>query len=414
MSEGAVSVSSPAGPRAIRLSPVGRHTRFMLAAYLRHIFIVTTALLAIALTIDLWPQFHDVASHDGDGAFASIWSIMRYSALRTPGLVAPFFPFAIFLGVVWTEVAHTSSRERMLVWNSGRSPLHCLVPVVLLGVLLGVFEFTTDAILGPAAMAVQMHERFGLDGERLDRTRRGDSHCIASTSGLIDAQIEYGPPPVLHELTFYRRDSQGQLTEVDIAAVAHQVPGTEYWVLSDGRYWTPPSGGKGGAETALAYGSSDEPMVPFKARTVRLNLDPLWLSVFGMETQYLPLSLLRPLARNDTGPLSKGLYRTRLQVLYGEVVLPGAMALLAASMSMLFLAYAVPWMAVVGIVFAGYIAHFGTKACLMMGQNGYMPPLMAGWLVPAALLVSTLVVMIVIERQRRGSGSRMRRWLSAW
>ena len=65
-------------------------------------------------------------------------------------------------------------------------------------------------------------------------------------------------------------------------------------------------------------------------------------AVFGMETQYLPMPVLRALARSDTGPESEGLYRTRLQVLYGEALLPGAMALLAASLSMLLLAYATP------------------------------------------------------------------------
>ena len=144
-------------------------------------------------------------------------------------------------------------------------------------------------------------------------------------------------------------------------------------------------------------------MIPFAKRAVSLNLDPLWLSVFGMETQYLPMHVLRALAPSDRGPLSKGLYRTRLQVLYGEALLPGAMALLAASLSMLLLAYGTPLRALIGIVFVGYLAHFGTKACLLMGQNGYMSPVMAGWLVTAGLLGATLAVLAIIERRRRGA-----------
>jgi lipopolysaccharide export LptBFGC system permease protein LptF len=145
-------------------------------------------------------------------------------------------------------------------------------------------------------------------------------------------------------------------------------------------------------------------MVPFAERTVRLELDPLWLSVFGIEPQYLSMPVLRALARLDSGPASKGPYRTRLQVLYGEALLPGGMALLAASLSFLLLAYSTPPRAVVGIVFAGYLAHFGTKACLLMGQNGYMPPIMAGWLVPVALFGLTLAVFRVIGQQRIGVG----------
>jgi len=399
MSGDAPSLPGKTELRAIHLSIAGRHTRYMLAAYLRHVFIMTSVLLAIALTIDLWPQFHLIADSHGRGALAAIWGVVRFAALRTPGLVAPFFAFATFLGVVWTEVVHTQSGERMLVWNSGRSPVQCLTPVILLGVILGVAEFTMDAYLGPAAMAVQMHERLGLDGQRLDRTRRGDNHWIAVTGGLLNTEIEYGPPSVLHNLTFYRRDASGLLTEVDMAAVARQLPGTKLWLMRNGRFWTPEQG----PHSAVALESSTgETMIPFAERTVSLDLDPLWLHVFGMESQYLPMSVLRALTRTDTGPESKGLYRTRLHVLYGETLLPGAMALLAVSLSMLLLAYGTPPTAMVGIVFAGYLAHFGTKACLLMGQNGYMPPVLAGWFVPAALFGATLAVFGVIQWRRRG------------
>ncbi|MDE2110131.1 MAG: LptF/LptG family permease [Alphaproteobacteria bacterium] len=368
-------------------------------------FIVTSVLLAIALTIDLWPQFRLISGSHGQGALGAIWSIVRFSALRTPDLVAPFFPFAVFLGVIWAEVVHTQSGERMLVWNSGRSPAQCLMPVVLLGAILGVGEFTMDAYLGPAAMAVQMHERLGLDGRRLDRTRRGDKSWIALPGGLLNAEIEYGPPPVLHRLTFYQRDTSGRLIEVDVATTAHHLPGTNRWFLRDGRFWTSRGAlaNSDKSNTALVIGNAtNETMVPFAERTVSLELDPLWLSVFGMEAQYLPMHVLRALARTDLGPMSKGLYRTRLQVLYSEALLPGAMALLAVSLSMLFLAYRTPATALVGMVFAGYLAHFGAKACLLMGENGYMPPLMAGWFVPATLFVATLMIFHIIERRRRG------------
>jgi len=405
MSSDAPSIQKSTGLRTIYLSPTGRHTRYMLAAYLRHVFMVTAVLLAIALTIDLWPQFHLIANGQGRGALGAIWGVLRFSALRTPGLVAPFLPFSTFLGVAWTEMAHTQSGERMLVWNTGRSPLQCLTPVILLGAVLGAGEFTMDAYLGPAAMAVQMHERLGLDGQRLDRTRRGDDRWIALSGGLLRTEIEYGPPPVLHHLTLYRRDASGQLVEVDTAAVARQLPGKSLWLMHDGRFWTP-EGSPGTNDvsnlTVAPEGSVEDAMVSFTDRTVSLQLDPLWLSVFGMETQYLPMRILRPLAISDRGPQSKGLYRTRLQVLYGEILLPGAMALLAASLSLLLLAYGTRATALVGIVFVGYLAHFGTKACLLMGQNGYMPPVMAGWLVPTCLLGATLAIFGVIEWQRRG------------
>ena len=100
--------------------------------------------------------------------------------------------------------------------------------------------------------------------------------------------------------------------------------------------------------------------------------------------------------------MSKGLYRTRLQVLYAGTVLPGTMALLASLLSLVFLAYATTWRSVFGIVLAGYFAHLGSKVCLLMGQNDYMPPLVAGWFVPLALAVAACVVILAAGRRQRG------------
>jgi lipopolysaccharide export LptBFGC system permease protein LptF len=375
----------------------------MLTGYLRRVFIVTSVLLAIALTIDLWPQFHLVAGGSNKGALLAIWRVLLFGTLRTPDLVAPFFPFAIYLGVVWTEVTHTQSGERVLIWNSGRSPVLCLMPVILLGVIFGAIELTLDAYLGPASMAVQMQERLGLDGQRLDRTRRGDDHWIALPSGLLRTEIEYGPPSVLHHLVYCRRDTAGQLTEVDMAAVARRMPGSNRWLMSDGRFWAPASATAPESDNySISSSSANVTTIPFARRTVSLELDPLWLSVFGMEPQYLPMPVLRTLARVRNGSLPKGLYSTRLQVLYGETVLPGAMAFLAASLSMLLLAYNTPLKALIGIVFVGYLAHFGAKACLLMGQNGYVPPIIAGWFVPAVLSGIILVVLRLITLRGRG------------
>jgi lipopolysaccharide export system permease protein len=388
----------------IRIALWGNHTRYMLAGYLRHITIVLAVLLAIALTIDLWPQFQVVAEASGHGPLAAIWNIMRYSALRTPGLVAPFLAFATYLGVFWTEVGHTQSGERMLVWNSGRSPLQCLAPVLWLGLILGTGEFVLDACLGPAAMGVQMEERFGLDGQRLNRSQLSETSWIALPGGLMRAEIEYGPPAVLHHLTFFKRNTIGRVTEVDMAPIAQRLPGTESWLMHDGYSWqAKPSKTGDGSRSEVELGSAaSETMTPFVTRTITLDLEPEWLGAFGMEPQYIPLATLRKIAASDQGPESKALYRTRLQVLYGELLLPGAMALLAALLSMMLMAYNTSLPSLVGIVFAGYVAHFGTKACLLMGQTGNMNPVLAGWLVPVGLVLVSLLLLALIEHKRKG------------
>ena len=124
----------------------------MLGAYLRHTLIVFSALLAIGLTIDIWPQFRLVTEGGEPGVLHAIWRVARFEFLRTPDVLSPLIPFAVFLGVVWSEIAHTQSGERLLIWNSGRSALQCLAPAIALGLIIGVSQFITDAYLGAAAM----------------------------------------------------------------------------------------------------------------------------------------------------------------------------------------------------------------------------------------------------------------------
>ena len=92
-----------AAPR-IGLAPFGRHSRYMLAGYLRHVLIVTSILLAIALTIDLWPQFQDVAARGHDRVFVDQGHLHR-----TPQLGAEPLPGLRLLAV---------SHHVRLVWSA--------------------------------------------------------------------------------------------------------------------------------------------------------------------------------------------------------------------------------------------------------------------------------------------------------
>lgn len=367
-----------------------RYTRYMLAGYLRRLLLIAAVLLAIALTIDLWPQIGRVAGDQDTALPVALWRMARFAGLRTPGLLAPLLPFACFLAVAWTEIAHTHAGERLFIWNSGRSPIFCLPASVIFGLIVGVADFTADAVLGPAAMRVQMTERLGSDGQRLDRGRTGDIQWIADPDGLLRTEIVYGPPPELRRLAVFKLAADGQLQEVVQAARATQIQGTSGWQLENGTVWTarPLSDHRPDPRDPEEAGQGR--MTPFDRLVVHLNLNPLWLSVYGIEPQYLSLPVLHALAAFDHPPQSQGMFRTRLQVLYSELALPAAMALLAASLSILLQAHRVTTRAVVGTLLAGYLAHSATKAFLVLGQNGYLSPVVAAWAVSVALLAATL------------------------
>ena len=374
------------GLNALLRACTDRYTRYMLAGYFRRLLLIAAVLLAIALTIDLWPQIGRVIGDDNTTLPVALWRITRFAGLRTPGLLAPLLPFACFLAVAWSETAYTHAGERLFIWNSGRSPILCLPASIIFGLIVGAADFAADAVLGPAAMHVQMAERLGSDGQRLDRSRGGDIQWIARPGGLLRTEIVYGPPPVLRHVIVFKLASGGELQEIDQAARATQIRDTARWQLENGTVWTAqrPSDRPGSRDAGQGQ------LTPFDRRVLELDLDPLWLSVYGIEPQYLSLATLRRLAPFDHPPQSHGLFRTRLQTLYSELALPAAMALFAASLSILWQAHRVTGPALAGTLLAGYLAHSATKAFLVLGQNGYLAPAAAAWAVPASLLAATL------------------------
>jgi len=373
----------------------------MLGVYLKHVFMVSCALLAIALTIDIWPQFRLVTEGAGSAAGA-VLRVAAFAALRTPDLLSPLIPFAIFLGVVWSEVVHTQAGERMLVWNSGRSFVQCLAPALFLGLMIGAVLFITDAWLGPAAMTVQMHQRLGRNGIRLDRTRPSGSHWISSPDGLVRTEIVYGPPPRLKNLTIYTLDARGSLSQVESAAWASPLGG-DRWLLEQGHYWLADIMANGASDDRMQITVGDmgeQTLIPFKKRIATIKISPLWLSNVGIDPQYLSLPVLRQLSSAEADPLQKARYRTRVETLYADLVFPAAMALLAALLSVRAFAYRIAPRDLIDVLLAGYLAHFANKAFQLMGQNEYAGPLVAAWTVPVLVLAGLMGMIWYTSRAR--------------
>jgi lipopolysaccharide export system permease protein len=387
------------GARPIYLAPLGLYSRYMLGAYLRHTVMVAAALMTIALTIDLWPQ---ISLFSGSPLHMA-GSIGLLTVLRLSDLLPPFIPFAAFLGVVWSESAFTESRERLLIWNSGRSPLLCLVPALFAGLLVGAFLLVVDAWLRPVAIHIQMAEVLGREGIRLDRGKSGGTHWIALPDGLLKAEIQYGPPLELHDATIYKLDSDGHLAEVDTASVVRPA-GNGVWRLIGGHYWRADFADQG---KVLTTGVREENEIPFQTRTIAMSLDELWLSNLGLSPQYLSLTDLHNLAHAQIMSRDLSGYKTRIQTLFGETLFTCLMTVLAAALSMLYFAYATRWFALVTVLLAGYLAHFASKAFSLMGEFGYISPFLAGWLAPLLLIAAVGWTLFVIQK-RRGLGVKLK------
>jgi lipopolysaccharide export LptBFGC system permease protein LptF len=190
---------------------------------------------------------------------------------------------------------------------------------------------------------------------------------------------------------------------VDTAALANPLASGDQWLLHDGHYWSVNLGTPQPDQDGTKYvigGGREEAKVPFEQRKISLSLNTLWLANQGMSPQYLSMSDLRSLAHAQINPRDNGSFRTRLQALYGEIALTCAMAVLAASLSLLSFAYRLRPVALIVTLLAGYLAHFAARAFLLMGEFGYVWPMVAGWFTPLTLFLAAGGVLWLIQKQR--------------
>ena len=180
--------------------------------------------------------------------------------------------------------------------------------------------------------------------------------------------------------------------------------GNGIWRLSGGHYWRADFADQG---KVLTTGVREENEVRFQTRTIAMNLDELWLSNLGLSPQYLSLSDLHTLAHAQIMSRDISGYKTRLQTVFGETLFTCLMTVLAASLSMLYFAYATRWFALVTVLLAGYLAHFASKAFGLMGEFGYISPFLAGWLAPLLLIGAVGWTLFVIQK-KRGLGVKLK------
>ncbi|MFT8674644.1 MAG: LptF/LptG family permease [Acetobacter sp.] len=386
---------APATIRHVRLAPFGQYTRYVFGNYLRSLMTIAVVLLAVAETIDLWPQIDMVMA----ASSAPAWrNVVYFTTLRMPGLLAPLVPFATFLAVCLVEIAQTRSGERLFMANTGRSPAKSLFPAILLGLLLGPATFVIDGYIGPMSMVEQMRHKIGRDAQRLDRSKLSNQIWMQTPQGVLSTSIAFGPPASLHNMLLFRFDAESLLTEIDKAATVTRVPETGLWHLQSPQLWRKPD--RLDANMPIPLDRDQTRLRPSAPFDIALTLDPLWLSVYGMESQYLPFSTLWTLASHTHNGYNAAPYRTRLAMLLAMLVLPGAMAMLASSLCATRLAYSAAPVATGGVIAWGYAAHAATRASMLLGQTGTLPAGLAVSLVPAAALLSVVLIQRRVGRTR--------------
>lgn len=381
--------------RRVLLSPTGWYTRYMLRSYVQHVFVMTTGLIIIALSIELSWLLPRALASDGSDPHGGLLALQfaSHAGLRIIDFATRMLPLGCFLGVLASEVSHTLSRERVTIWNSGRSPMQCLTPVLIFAVCAGALQFSMEAYVRPATVKMQAASWMGPFAKLYDRSQVTDRYWLVGGADLIQARIEYGPPVVLHDVMIYRHDRDGKLSEIISARRAA--------IQSDGRSWRLYGGNKWFVDAGAASQSSAEAAAARQtgqaAEYIDLDLSPLWLSNHRIHASELPHEVLGALANSPGGQYRAANYQTWLHLRYAQWLYPGAMALLACSWALFLLGQQVRLEAVLAIGFAGYLGHISLRICLLLGENGYLSPILAGWLAPVFVFFLAGVAVVLAK-----------------
>jgi len=383
--------STPAG-RVFRLVPLGTFTRTVTLVHARHVATVVAALLIVALTLDIAPRTDRILAQSADrSALGLVGHLGWYLALRLADLTGSLMPLGTFLGLFWSEVTLTQTRERVVIWNGGRSPLQALAPLIIVGAACGAIQVASIGLLRPAAVAYQVTHRLGDYGERFDRRLQDVPRWITLDDHMIKARLDYRQRQLV-DVEVYEISADGRLISRITARTAQAAAEPGRWTFTRGSRWVAPPEG----EPTPATGAGDAWW--FDQETIALPLDPLWLENYGIDARYLPQSTLSDLmSRGDAIPEASG-YATWWHARIAQAFLPFGMMMLASAMAMTMIAHRLVFRSLMTIGLTGYFLHIATNIFVWLGEYGRFPPVIATWGMPLAMIAAAFALMLRLDR----------------
>jgi lipopolysaccharide export system permease protein len=160
------------------------------------------------------------------------WAVAEYAWLLVPGTFSTFLPVSALLAILLTLVELSIRNELPAIWAAGVSPLRVVMMLMPLGLLLGGLHFLLNDQVAPrtepqlAAWGIGEHGRKKLIvGER-------DPIWLRSGNDIMRAGSSNPDSTLLQEVIIFRRSDEGLLQEQIMASRASlQADGR--WLLDD-------------------------------------------------------------------------------------------------------------------------------------------------------------------------------------
>ena len=273
------------------------------------------------------------------------------------------------------------TRRRTIHWASGRHPLRLLAPVVAVGLVFGGLQYLLETRWRPEAVMIQAAARLGSYGERFERHTRANAVWFVTGDALMRANVRPGPPTELLNVDLYRLDRAGRIGEVLRAARAEpselaglgRFHGVTHWVRA-------PADPFGLVVSARPL----QDLVP-------VALDPLAVEYMGVPAKYIPEADLEAIARTGIRTLVGADHAVWIEVRKANAVMPLAMALLAAAMSLFAGAHRPGVGALLACALSGYAAYVIMRVSVALGELQTLSAPVAAW-APVVLVAGGAVL----------------------
>lgn len=382
----------PARPWSFHpFGPPGIMARQDFRGQLLFVLSVQMVLLLVAISLDLARFFDQVVSSVPDGdLLAKAGRLAWYLGLRITDMVTRLLPIAVFVGVLAFELWSILTRRRAIHWVSGRHPLRVLVPAAAVGILLAPVQYLLETEWRPAAVLTQAAAKLGTYGAQFERNRPAKPVWFMSGDRLVHADVRFGPPARLVDVDIYRLDDKGRVQEVIRAESAEPAGARDVWRFRNAKRWA-----RDGADP-MAMRVTVQP----GEELLTIPLHPLAVTYMGVPAKYVPDGDLREIVSSGTDMLVGADYRVWLEERRANTLMPLAMALLAATVS-LFAGARRPGLPVLVVcALAGYTIHVAVRVFIAAGELQLMTPVAAAW-TPVAIAFAGVPVFAAVAMLRK-------------
>ena len=360
----------------------------ILHLYFARKFFWTFTLIAFVFVVIL--ALVDIADEVQDFPNLPFSGILEIVLLKAPSANYEILPLVMILATVALFLRLARSSEMVVVRAAGRSALRGLIAPVTVAALIGVITIT---VLNPIVAATSKRYADLIAGHR-----GGGSNVLAIASeGLWLRQGSADGQTVIHAIrassdvsilfntTFISFAPDGTPQRRIIAETAELLDGE--WVLKKAKLWTLSDGGNP-ESTAQELAELTVPSPLTQDQIIDSFGKPEFISLWDLPDFITQL---------ETAGFSARRYAVWYQMELSRPIFLVSLVLIAAAFTMRHARLSNTGMSVLTSIMLGFGLYYIRNFAQILGENGQIPILLAGWAPPIAALLLGIGLLLIME-----------------